>query len=186
MVKYLTQNGFRFIITAILSSVLLSACSANDNSHTTVSTVVTPPRRQELTVVTIPPTQPPSDKSRSSSEETKVDHFVPSNAAGVDPSKPLLIVKTPSNGQTFRTEGVVPVDFLILNAKLKDDGGEYRLRYFVDDDDPRWLDNPIPFGLAGWLPGPHRIRLELIGPDGWPYRNGNQNIVTREITVSTQ
>jgi hypothetical protein len=183
MVKSLRQHGFRLIITAILSIVVLSACSANDNSHTTVTTVVTPPRRQELTVVTIPPIQPPSDKSPSNSAETKL---IPKNAVGVDPSKPLLVVKTPGEGQTFRAEEVVLIDFLVLNAKLKGEGGEYRFRYFVDDDDPRWVDNPIPFGLSGWLPGPHRIRLELIGPDGWPYRNGNQNIVTREIKVSTQ
>ena len=27
------------------------------------------------------------------------------------------------------------------------------------------------------------VQNELIGPDGWPYRNGDYNIETREITV---
>jgi hypothetical protein len=77
----------------------------------------------------------------------------------------------------------VPIDFSILNAKLKGDGGDYRMRYIVDDDDMKWVDKAEPFWLAGWIPGQHTIRMELIGPDGWPYKNGSANIVTKEISV---
>ena len=69
------------------------------------------------------------------------------------------------------------------NAKLKGDGGDYRVRYIVDDEDMQWIDVSEQVVLTGWIPGKHTIRLELIGPDGWPYRNGDYNVVTRELTV---
>jgi hypothetical protein len=77
----------------------------------------------------------------------------------------------------------VPISFVVWNAKLKGDGGEFRIRYIVDDDDMQWRDTAEAFWLSGWLRGKHTIRVELIGPDGWPYKNGNANIVTREISV---
>jgi hypothetical protein len=100
----------------------------------------------------------------------------------VDPSKPLLIFNL-QNGKTFREGEEVVIDFSLANAKLKGDGGEYRVRYIVDDDDMKWIDRWEEIVLTGWIPGKHTIRLELVGPDGWPYRNGDYNIVTREITV---
>jgi len=78
----------------------------------------------------------------------------------------------------------VVIDFWLENAKLKGDGGEYRVRYLVDDDDAQWVDRWEQVVLSGWLSGKHTIRVELIGPDGWPYRNGDYNIATREILVS--
>jgi hypothetical protein len=100
----------------------------------------------------------------------------------VDPKKPLLIFNLP-NGKTFRESEEVVIDFSLANAKLKGDGGEYRVRYIVDDDDMKWIDRWEQVVLTGWTPGKHTIRLELIGPDGWPYRNGDYNVVTRELTV---
>lgn len=100
-----------------------------------------------------------------------------------DPQKPLLVFNL-ENGKTFRTGEEVPIDFSVLNAKLKAEGGEYRVRYIVDDDDMKWLDKVEPFWLAGWTMGKHTIRIELIGADGWPYKNGNANIVTKEITFA--
>ena len=75
------------------------------------------------------------------------------------------------------------IDFALANAKLKGDGGEFRVRYIVDDEEMRWIDKWEQVVLTGWTPGDHTIRLELVGPDGWPYRNGNQNVMTRELTV---
>jgi len=100
----------------------------------------------------------------------------------VDARKPLLIFNLP-NGKTFREGEEVVIDFSLANAKLKGDGGEYRVRYIVDDEDMKWIDRWEQVALRGWTPGKHTIRLELIGPDGWPYRNGDYNIVTRELTV---
>ena len=104
--------------------------------------------------------------------------------AGVDPKKPLLVFDLPRNA--FRVGEVVPINFAIRNAKLRGEGGDFRVRHIIDDDDAQWVDSPQPFGFSGWVPGKHTIRLELIGPDGWPYKNGNHNIITREITVTNQ
>jgi hypothetical protein len=87
------------------------------------------------------------------------------------------------NGSKFRTGEEVPLSFQVLNAKMKSEGGEFRIRYIVDDDDMKWRDSAAALRLTGWLPGNHTIRVELIGPDGWPYRNGQANVVTREIVI---
>jgi hypothetical protein len=82
-----------------------------------------------------------------------------------------------------RQGGSMMIDFLLANAKLKGDGGDYRVRYIIDDDEPQYLDKLGPIWLSGWMKGKHTVRLELIGPDGWPFRNGDANIITREISV---
>jgi hypothetical protein len=97
-------------------------------------------------------------------------------------SKPLLIFNL-ANGSRFHLGEDVPISFQVQNAKLKGDGGEFRIRYIVDDDDMQWRDTTDRFWLRGWLLGKHTVRVELIGPNGWPYKNGNANIVTREITI---
>jgi hypothetical protein len=156
-----------FLLMTILAGGFLSSCTANDNTHTTATTYITPPARQVLTVVSKP--VPPPAKQQS---------FDPT----ADMKKPLLVFRL-ENGKTFHVGDEVPVDFSVMNAKLKGDGGEFRVRYIVDDDDMNWLDKAKPFWLSGWIPGTHTIRVELIGPDGWPYRNGNANIITRQIIV---
>ena len=162
----------------LILMVLQASCSSNDNAHTTVTTVVPPPLRQVLTVVPMPT---PGNESAGSPSPAN-SQSSPEQYVGVDLSKPLLVLNL-ANGKSFRLGEVVPIDFSVRNAKLRNEGGEYRIRYIIDDEDPQWVDSPQPFGLSGWVPGKHTIRLELIGPDGWPYRNGNQNVVTREITV---
>jgi len=169
------QAGMRTFRKALLVASLfvpllaLAACSSdNDNAHTTATTIVPPPAQQVLHVETRPgpktPAKPDDPKLR------------------VDASRPLLIFNLP-NGKTFRQGDEVVVDFSLANAKLKGDGGDFRLRYIIDDGELQWLDRWEQIVLTGWQPGNHTIRLELIGPDGWPYRNGDYNVVTREITV---
>jgi hypothetical protein len=175
MPKFNRQSFSPVVFVPLILGMFVAACSSNNNAHTTATTVVTPPRRQVITVVEVQPTLVTT--------KTEAREVVSGVRLGVDPTKPLLTFKLP-DGKTFKSGEVVVLDFSLLNAKLKGDGGEYRVRYFVDDDDPLWIDNSKPIGLAGWLPGTHTIRMELIGPDGWPYRNGDQNIVTREIIVS--
>jgi hypothetical protein len=162
-------------VATLSSLLLLSGCSSNDNSYTTATTNVSPPRRQVITVVEV---QPPPEATDTESRPTD-------DRPGVELTKPLLTLNVP-DAKTIRTGEVLTIDFSLANAKLRGDGGEYRIRYFVDDDEPAWIDNLKPIGLSGWLPGKHTIRLELIGPDGWPYRNGDQNIITREIIVTAQ
>jgi len=154
------------LVAALLAS---SACSGNnDNSHTTATTLVSPPPRQVLRSEVRPAQQLPAKPDDP--------------AMRVDLNKPLLIFNLP-NGKTFREGEEVVIDFSLANSKLKSDGGDYRVRYFIDDNDMNWLDRWEQVALSGWTPGKHTIRLELVGPDGWPYRNGDYNVVTREITV---
>lgn len=145
------------------------ACSANsDNAHTTATTYVSPPPRQVLRVETRPATQVAAQP-----DDPKLK---------VDTTKPLLILNLP-NAEKFREGEAVVIDFSLANAKLRRDGGEYRVRYIVDDDEMQWVDAHEQIVLTGWTPGKHTIRLELVGPDGWPYRNGDYNVVTRELTI---
>jgi hypothetical protein len=177
-----SPNVLRNLTVLLILMLFQVGCGSNDNAHTTATTVVPPPPRQVLIAVTVP--SPDVEKAgspvRANSPLTTENEYV-----GVDPIKPLLSFNL-ENKRTFRVGEVVPIYFSVRNAKLRSEGGDYRVRYIIDDEDPRWLDRPEPFGLTGWVPGTHIVRLELIGPDGWPYRNGNQNIVTREITVVSQ
>lgn len=156
-------------IVSTLLVLLSSACSNNDQAHTTATTVLPPPPRQVLRVVSRPGAKVPA----------KLDN--PNLHA--DPNKPLLIFNL-QDGKTFREGEEVVIEYSLANAKLKGDGGEYRVRCIVDDDEMQWLDRWDQIVLTGWVPGKHTIRLELIGPDGWPYRNGDYNVVTREIFIS--
>lgn len=160
------RNRLLVIPIVVLASV---ACSGNnDNSHTTATTFVSPPPRQELRSESLPAPQTPAKPDDPKKQ--------------VDPVKPLLIFNL-ENGKTLRSGEAVVIDFSIANAKLKGDGGEYRVRYIVDDEEMKWIDRWEQVVLTGWTPGKHTIRIELVGPDGWPYRNGDYNIETRELTV---
>ena len=161
------KNRLAFIAIMALASF---ACSGNnENAHTTATTFVSPPPRQVLRAETRP-----AQQVTAQPDDPKLN---------VDLKKPLLIFNLP-NGKTFREGEAVLIDFSLANAKLKGDGGEYRIRYIVDDEDMKWIDNYQQIALTGWTPGKHTIRLELVGPDGWPYRNGDYNIVTRELIVT--
>ena len=150
--------------------LMCSACSGgNENSHTTATTFVSPPAHQVLKAEFRPGPQTPAKP-----DDPKLQ---------VDQSKPLLIFNLP-NGKTFREGEEVVIDFSLANAKLKGDGGEYRVRYIIDDDEMQWIDRWEQVVLTGWIAGTHTIRLELVGPDGWPSRNGDYNIVTREINIT--
>lgn len=160
----------------ILLFMLLMACAGcsgnNENAHTTATNVVPPPPQQVLRAETRPGPQKP------------LESYFSNLWAPTDLGKPLLALNLPKKQQTFREGEEVVIDFSLLNVKLRGDGGEYRVRYMVDDDDMQWLDSWEQVVLTGWLPGKHTIRVELIGPDGWPYRNGDYNIETREISVT--
>lgn len=144
-------------------ALVCSACSGgNENAHTTATTFVSPPPRQVLKA------------------EIRPGQLI-LRRPPVDP-KPVLTFYLP-NGATFREGEAVVIEFLLENAMLKGDGGEYRLRYIVDDDEMQWIDRFEQVWLTGWVEGKHTIRLELVGPDGWPDRNGD-NIITREITIT--
>ena len=151
------KNWFAILVMALLCA----ACSGgNENAHTTATTFVSPPARQVL-------------KAEFRPAQMKLKK-------PIDQANPLLVFNL-SDGTTFREGEAVVIDFSLENAKLKGDGGEYRVRYFVDDDEMQWIDRWEQVWLTGWVEGKHTIRLELVGPDGWPDKN---NIITREITIT--
>ena len=106
-----------------------------------------------------------------------------SKAGDVDPTKPLLTYSRPKGEYKGDDANPIMIDFWLTNAKLKGDGGEYRVRYFVNDDEARYIDKWDPIWLSGWIGGKHTVRIELLDKDGKPVENGGYNTTTRTITV---
>lgn len=170
MKKRIHSNRSFFVLVLAMSITLCACTTRSDGDHTTATSYVSPPPHQVLTLVS-----PPSPSAIRSSMQ--------SADPSASPKEPLLIFNL-KNGATFRVGQPIPIDFAVLNAKLKGEGGDSRVRYIVDDGEMQWLDDSKPIWLSGWVPGEHMIRIELIGPDGWPYRNGNANVVTRKFQVT--
>jgi hypothetical protein len=106
-----------------------------------------------------------------------------SRAGEVDPTKPLLTYSRPKGENKGPDADPIMIDFWLSNAKLRGDGGEYRVRYIIDDDEARYIDKWEPIWLSGWTSGPHTVRLELLDKDNNPVDNGGYNTTTRDITV---
>ena len=159
----------RFKALLWIVALLSFGCSGNnENAHTTATTFVSPPLRQVLHIETRPSKKLPAAPYNS--------------VMRVDPAQPWLTFGEPYiSGVLFRADEPFILDFSLSNAQLKGDGGQFRVRYIVDDEDMRWVDRWEQIVLTGWTPGKHTIRLELIGSDGWPYRNGDYNVETREF-----
>lgn len=108
----------------------------------------------------------------------------PASAAGdVNPSKPLLTYSRPKGEYKDADADPIMIDFWLSGAKLKGDGGEYRVRYIIDDDEPKFIDKWEPIWLSGWINGKHTVRLELLDKDDKPVENGGYNTTSREISV---
>lgn len=106
-----------------------------------------------------------------------------STAGIVDPTKPLLTYSRPKGEYKGGDADAIMIDFWLANAKLAGDGGEFRIRWSVDDGEPAFIDKWEPIWLSGWAPGKHSVKLELIDKDGRPVDNGGYNTTTREITI---
>ena len=107
----------------------------------------------------------------------------PTTAGDVDAAKPLLTYSRPKGEYKGADADPIMIDFWLSNAKLRGDGGDYRVRYFIDNDEARFIDKWEPTWLSGWTNGKHTVRLELLDKDGKPVDNGGYNTTTREITV---
>ena len=167
----LKSNRLTAVSLMLAGLLMMAACNTDkDNSHTTATTYVSPPARQILKLEF-------RDGPRS---PAKYDA-----TANVEVTKPLLIFNL-EDGKSFYVGEEVVVDFSLANVVLKGDGGDYRIRYIIDDGEMQWLDRWQQLVLTGWSPGTHTIRLELIGPDGWPYRNGDFNVVTKTINFGVR
>src|ERR1051325_4939835 len=157
-----TMQRWRKVVLAACFLALTGCSSNNDNAHTTATTIVPPPVRQQLRVEIRP--------------VAKVD----GPKVEAEPAKPLLVFNMP-NGKTFGAKEDVVIAFYLANAKTKGDGGDYRVRYIVDDEEMQWIDRTEQVVLSGWTSGKHTIRLELVGPDGWPV---DQDVAVREFTIT--
>jgi hypothetical protein len=109
--------------------------------------------------------------------------YASSTAGEVDATKPLLTYSRPKGEYKDADADPIMIDFWLTGAKLKGDGGEYRVRYIVDDDEPKFIDKWEPIWLSGWINGKHTVRLELLDKDGKPVENGGYNTTSRDITV---
>ena len=160
----------RRYLAIVVALVVCSGCSSgNDNAHTTATTVVPPPPRQVLRAEFRDAPDYPFDWRVLRGKK-------------YDEEKPILIVD--ELRETYREGEPVVIYFTIVDGiRITGDEGKYRVRYMVDDDDMQWIDREGQVWLWGWLAGKHTIRIELIGPDGWPAPNGDFNVETREITI---
>lgn len=107
-----------------------------------------------------------------------------STAGAVDNTKPLLTYSRPKGEYKGADTDAIMIDFWLTGAKLKGDGGEYRVRYSVNGGEAKFIDTWAPIWLSGWIAGKDQIKLELVDKDGNVVDNGGYNVTTREITVT--
>lgn len=107
-----------------------------------------------------------------------------STGGAVDAAKPLLTYSRPKGEYKGADAAAIMIDFWLSNAKLVGDGGEYRVRYSIDNGEAKMLDKWQPIWLSGWSDGKHAIKLELVDKNGNPVDNGGYNSTTREFTVA--
>jgi hypothetical protein len=107
-----------------------------------------------------------------------------STAGAVDAAKPLLTYSRPKGEYKGAESDPVMIDFWLANAKLKDDGGTYRVRYMIDGGEAKYIDKWSTIWLSGWTTGKHTIKLELVDEAGVLVDNGGYNSTTREITIT--
>jgi len=110
--------------------------------------------------------------------------FAASTASDVDAKKPLLTYSRPKGEYKGADADAIMIDFWLLNAKLKDGGGDYRVRYSVDGGEAKYIDTWSPIWLKGWTAGKHTVKLELVDKSGNVVANGDYNSTSRDITIS--
>lgn len=111
------------------------------------------------------------------------DYAQQGKGGSVDKTKPLLTYSRPKGEYKGADADAIMIDFWLSNAKLKGDGGEYRVRYSVDGGEAKYLDKWEPIWLSGWTSGKHTVKLELLDASGNPIDNGGYNTTSRDITV---
>ncbi len=125
----------------------------------------------------------PSPNASPAAPPREGKDYAASTAGEVDAAKPLLTYSRPKGEYKGEDADPIMIDFWLVGAKLQGEGGEYRVRYIVDDDEPKFIDKWEPIWLSGWLSGKHTVLLELVDKDGRPVENGGYNSTKRDITV---
>src|SRR5262249_38845692 len=120
--------------------------------------------------VASPTKSPAASASATPAREGK--DYPASQAGNVDAAKPLLTYSRPKGEYKGEDADPIMIDFWLLNAKLQGDGGDYRVRYSVDDGPAKFLEKWEPIWLSGWTGGKHHIKLELVDKSGNVVDNG--------------
>ncbi|HSI89354.1 MAG TPA: hypothetical protein VK918_09880 [Pyrinomonadaceae bacterium] len=107
----------------------------------------------------------------------------PSQGGKIDDKLPLLTYSRPKGEYKGADADPIMIDFWLIGGQLTGDGGQYRVRYSVNDGEAKYIDRWAPVWLSGWTAGKHSIKLELVDAGGNVVDNGGYNSTTREITV---
>jgi hypothetical protein len=134
------------------------------------------------------PTPKPAAAATATATPTPAQHegkdVAPSKAGEIDAAKPLMTYSRPKGEYKGEDADPIMIDFWLTNAKLQGDGGEFRVRYYVDGGEAKFIDKWEPIWLAGWITGKHSVKLELVDKNGNLVDNGGYNSTNREITVT--
>ncbi len=106
-----------------------------------------------------------------------------STGGAIDVTRPLLTYSRPKGEYKGADADPIMIDFWLANAQLVGDGGEYRVRYSVNNGEPKMIERWAPLWLSGWTAGKHTIKLELVDKEGNVVDNGGYNSTSRDITV---
>lgn len=128
--------------------------------------------------------KPAADSTPAATPEGKDYPSKPAASSAPDRTKPLLTYSRPKGEYKGDDTNAIMIDFWLLNAKLQDGGGDYRVRYSVDGGEAKYIDKWGPIWLTGWTAGKHTVKLELVDKNGNPVDNAGYNTTTREITVT--
>ncbi len=107
-----------------------------------------------------------------------------SKAGNVDFGKPLLTYSRPKGTYKSADADSIMIDFWLANAKLTGDGGNYKIRYIINNGEAKMLEKWKPIWLKSLKDGKNKIKLELVDKDGKLVENGGYNSTTREITIA--
>lgn len=107
-----------------------------------------------------------------------------SEAGSVDFTKPLLTYSRPKGKYEGDAAKSIMIDFWLANAKLVGDGGDHKVRYTINSEDPELIEKWEPIWLNGWREGAYTIKLELVDKDGKLVENGGYNLTSRSIDIA--
>lgn len=169
--SYKNDMAFQMVTFTVKGGGDTSKPTTTNTGQTMANPTKSPAMKSETTATSPTPTREGKD-------------YTPSQAGNVDPAKPLLTYSRPKGEYKGEDADPIMIDFWLLNAKLQGDGGEYRVRYSVDDGEAKYLEKWEPIWLTGWISGKHRVKLELVDKAGNVVDNGGYNSTTREITVA--
>ena len=174
--SYKNEGAFQFVEFTVKGGGDASKPTTTKDGQTMASPTKSPAAKPE------PSKTATATASATPAREGK--DFASSNAAAVDPTKPLLTYSRPKGEYKGEDADPIMIDFWLANAKLQGDGGQYRVRYSIDSGEAKFIDKWEPIWLSGWISGKHTVKLELVDKDGKLVDNGGYNSTTREITVT--